>query len=57
MGYGLPVLLWVLALVIVLAGGTLSSNLDGVILSGLLALALSVLAIFAGIAVYASLNH
>lgn len=57
MGYGLPVLLWVLALVIVLVGGTLSSKLDGVILSGLLALALSVLAIFAGIAVYASLNR
>lgn len=57
MGYGLPVFLWVLALVIVLVGGTLSSNLDGVILSGLLALALSVLAIFASIAVYASLNH
>lgn len=51
MGFGLPVLLWVLAFVVV------SSDLDGVIFSGLLALALSVLATLAGIAVYASLNH
>lgn len=57
MGFGLPVLLWVLAFVVVLVGGTLSSDLDGVIFSGLLALALSVLAIFAGIVVYASMNH
>jgi len=57
MGFGLPVLLWVLAFVVVLVGGILSSDLDGVIFSGLLALALSVLATIAGIAVYASLNH
>lgn len=57
MGFGLPVLLWVLAFVVVLVGGILSSDLDGVIFSGLLALALSVLATLAGIAVYASLNH
>jgi hypothetical protein len=57
MGFGLPVLLWILALVIVLVGGTLSPDLDGVIFSGLLALALSVLAIFVCIAVYVSLNH
>ena len=48
MGFGLPVLLWVLALFIVLVGGILSPDLDGVIFSSLLALALSVLALVAG---------
>lgn len=56
MGFGLPVLLWVLALFVVLVGGILSPDLDGVIFSGLLALALSVLALVACIVVYASLN-
>ena len=57
MGFGLPVLLLVLALVVILVGGILSPDLDGVILSGLLALALLVLALVACIVVYASLSH
>lgn len=57
MGFGLPVLLLVLALVIVLVGGILSPGLDGVIFSGLLAVALMVLALVACIVVYASLSH
>ena len=56
MGFELPVLLWVLALVVVLVGGTLSPDLDGVIFSGLLALALSVLALIAYIVSDASLS-
>lgn len=57
MGFGLPVLLMVLALVIVLVGGILAPDLDGVIFSGLLAVALMVLALVACIVVYASLSH
>ena len=57
MGFGLPVLLLGLALVIVLVGGILSPDLDGVIFSGLLAVALMVLALVACIVAYASLSH